>query len=56
MLIACRDYGVKVIRPFDTHRVGDIIFPDGSRRAQLVRDGYVVKILVANGTSARPDK
>ena len=41
MMKADRDYGVKVTKPFSFRRVGQVFYPTGALRIELIKRGLV---------------
>lgn len=43
-MLTSNDYGVRVIRAYETRRVGQVFFPPGLLRDALVRGGFVERV------------
>jgi len=44
MMRAERDYGVRIIRPYDNFSVGQVVFPFAADRARLIKNGFAEKV------------
>lgn len=45
MMRAGEDYGVRVIRAYETRRVGQVFYPPALLRDALVRGGFVERVI-----------
>lgn len=55
MMEAGNDYGVRIIRAFGQFSVGNVIFPPGTQRSDLIRRG-MVELVKAPSAAPEPPK
>lgn len=58
MMVAEKDYGVRIIRPYLNFRVGAVVFPVGMLRQKLIQAGFAVPeeppVVPASAPDAEP--